>query len=131
MEVEEEEKQSYITELKANNNNNHANAKQSNQDRQPSTKSKSTSNQIKNIRDFITSNIVDYPNAAFYLNERSIEYSGQVNRDFILKKFKGNYSTLESRHNFIQWIFPTFVKSVFNDDSYTLQEIESMLFIQD
>ncbi|EKE36934.1 hypothetical protein ENUP19_0122G0015 [Entamoeba nuttalli] len=44
---------------------------------------------------------------------------------------ESRFNVMESRHDYVQWIFPTFVKSMFNWNSYTLDKEEANYFRQD
>ncbi|EDR24156.1 hypothetical protein, conserved [Entamoeba dispar SAW760] len=44
---------------------------------------------------------------------------------------ESRFKVMESRHDYVQWVFPTFVKSMFNWNSYALDKEEAIIFRSD
>lgn len=66
-------------------------------------------------------------NYLFYCNKISLDDNYVETIDYIHKNWFGNYSVLEARHDYIQWLFPMQEKSRYNSISSPLQMSEAQL----
>eukprot|EP01017_Pseudomicrothorax_dubius_P017301 TRINITY_DN19569_c0_g1_i1.p1 TRINITY_DN19569_c0_g1~~TRINITY_DN19569_c0_g1_i1.p1 ORF type:complete len:337 (+),score=65.40 TRINITY_DN19569_c0_g1_i1:137-1147(+) len=66
-------------------------------------------------------------NLQFYLNKLQSRPNGDY-VEVILKDWKGKYDLLEEHHGYVQWLFPNFYGSNFNDESIPLTQEEAKEF---
>ena len=64
-------------------------------------------------------NVEKMPNLLFYRNKVGLGLRTRPTIDDILAKWFGRYRVLESKHDFIQWLFPTMTRSCL----YVLQRL--------
>ncbi|KAL4476572.1 hypothetical protein ABPG74_010305 [Tetrahymena malaccensis] len=76
---------------------------------------RSHSQKLKNLQ-FYLNNLQSNPNGDYILN--------------ILEKWKGKFKILETHHGYVQWLFPNFFQSRFNNGSDPLREEEAEEFIK-
>jgi hypothetical protein len=67
------------------------------------------------------------PNYQFYMNEIASYPNGTL-VETILEKWKGDYVQLEKHHSYIQWLFPNYYSSKFNDEAEPLSREEAVEF---
>ncbi|EAS06950.1 opioid growth factor receptor (macronuclear) [Tetrahymena thermophila SB210] len=68
-------------------------------------------------------------NLQFYLNNLQSNPNGDYIQN-ILEKWKGKFKLLETHHGYVQWLFPNFFQSRFNNGSDPLQQEEAEEFIK-
>ncbi|KAL4469836.1 hypothetical protein ABPG72_013579 [Tetrahymena utriculariae] len=68
-------------------------------------------------------------NLQFYLNNLQSNPNGDFIQN-ILDKWKGKFKLLETHHGYVQWLFPNFFQSRFNNGSDPLIEEEADEFIK-
>lgn len=65
-------------------------------------------------------------NYLFYIGQRKCSPYGMTIAE-IHDKWKGNYTVLEHEHGYIQWLFPLFVRSSYNNSAPALTRGEAIL----
>eukprot|EP00939_MAST-03C_sp_MAST-3C-sp1_P004335 g4335.t1 len=63
-------------------------------------------------------------NWAFFSNQMKSQGHGGLKVEDVIKKWWGDYDGLESKHDYIQWLFPIHESSAFNYQSQALQRHE-------